>query len=68
MFFIVQSNSTKYNKPFKFISWLNFLVGHDILIPEIWGKIFTEWFKKCSDGYIFSNPAIHRMGNELSIL
>ena len=43
--------------------------------PEIWAKVFTDWFKKCSDGYIFSiwyklihlplplNPAIHRMGN-----
>ena len=26
-YFTFQSNSTKYNKPFKFISWLNFLEG-----------------------------------------
>ena len=43
-----------------------------------WDKIFTDWFKKCTDSYIilslyyiiklihFSlplNPALHRMGN-----
>ena len=40
-----------------------------------WVKIFTDWFKKCTDGYIFSlwyklihfslplTPALHRMGN-----
>ena len=33
------------------------------LSPEIWSKTFTDWFKKCSDGYSFSNPAIHSMGN-----
>ena len=25
-----------------------------ILSSEIWGKTFTDWFKTCSDGYIFS--------------
>ena len=33
--FIPQSNSTKYNKPFKFISWSNFLEGYHILSLEI---------------------------------
>ena len=45
-----------------------------------WGKIFTDWFKKCTDGYILSiwyklvhfslplTPALHRMGNNLSSL
>ena len=66
--FILQSNSTKYNKPFKFISWPNALERHHILIPEVWVKTFTDWFKKCSDGCIFSNPAIHRMGNAPNIL
>ena len=42
--------------------------GHHILSPEIWGKTFTDWFKKCSDGYIFSNPEIHRIGNTPNIL
>ena len=35
VYFILQSNSTKYNKPFKFSSWSNFLEGHHILSPEI---------------------------------
>ena len=38
IYFIFQSNSTKYNKPFKFISFsfsLDFLEGHHILSPEI---------------------------------
>ena len=47
IYFTFQSNSTKYNKPFKFISWSNFLEGHHILSREIWGKAFTGWFKKC---------------------
>ena len=45
-----QSNSTKYNKPFRFISWQNFLEEHHILSPDIWSKTFTDWCKKCSDG------------------
>ena len=35
IYFTLQSNSTKYNKPFKFISWPNFLEGHHVLSPEI---------------------------------
>ena len=62
IYFILQSNSSKYNKPFKFISWPNFLEGKHILCPEIWGKTFTDWFK------VGSNPAIHRIGNALNIL
>ena len=47
-----QSNSAKYNKPFKFISWPNFLEGHHVLSPDIWSKSFT-WFKKCFDGSLY---------------
>ena len=36
----LQSNSAKYNKPFKFISWLNIVEGHHILSPGVWGKTF----------------------------
>ena len=80
IYFTLQSNSTKYNKTFRLISCSNFLEGHHILSPEILGKTFTDWFKRCSDGYIFSvwyklihfflplNPAIHRMGNAPNIL
>ena len=53
IYFILQSNTTKYNKSFKFILFSfnsNFLEGHHILSPKIWGKTFTDWFKKCSDG------------------
>ena len=46
----------------------NFLEGHHTLSPEMWGKSFTDWFRKCSYGYIFSNPAMHRMGNVSNIL
>ena len=67
-YFILQSNSTKYNKPFKFISWPNVLEGHHILIPKIRSKTLTDWFKKLCDGYIFSNPVIHRIGNAPNIL
>ena len=68
IYFILQSNSSKYNKPFKSISWSNFLEGHHILSAEVWGNTFTDWFKKYFDGYIFSNADIHRMGNEPNIL
>ena len=57
------SNITKYSKPFKFIWWPKFLGGHHILSFEIWGNTFTDWFEKSSDGYIFTNPVIHRMGD-----
>ena len=50
IYFTLQSNSTKYNKPFELISWPNFFEEHHILSPDIWGKTFTDWFKKCSDG------------------
>ena len=33
----LQSNSAKYKKPLKFISRPNFLKGHHILSPDIWG-------------------------------
>ena len=67
IYFILQSNSTKYKKLSQFISQLNFLEGHHVLSPEIWNKIFTDWFKKCFDGYLFPNPTIHRMGNAPNI-
>ena len=68
IYFTLQSNSTKYKKHFKFILWSNFLDGHHILIPQIWGTTFTDRFKKCADGYIFSNTAINRKGNAPNIL
>ena len=40
IYFSLQSNSTRYNKPFKFISWLNFLEEHRILSSDILGKSF----------------------------
>ena len=67
-YFPIPSNSTKYSKTFKLIPLPNFLEGHYILGPEIWGKTFIYWFKKCSHGYIFSNHAIHRTGNAPIIL
>ena len=50
IYFILQSNSAKYNKPFKFISFPNFLEEHHVLSPDICSKTFTYWSKKCSDG------------------
>ena len=41
------SNKAKYNKPFKFTSWPNFL---ELLSPDIWGKSFCGWLEKCSAG------------------
>ena len=49
IYFTLQSNSTKYNKLFKFVPSLNFLEGHHILSLEIWGKTFPDCFMKCSD-------------------
>ena len=46
IYFTFQSNSAKYNKTFKFISWPNFLEGLHILTLDIWGKTFTDCFKK----------------------
>ena len=37
----LQSNSVKYNKPFKFVSRPNFLEGHHILSPDIWNNTFS---------------------------
>ena len=68
IYFAFQSNSTKQNKSFKFISWPNFLERHHILTPNIWGKTFTDWFIKCSDRYILSSPARRSMGNAPNIL
>ena len=68
IYFTLQSNSTKYSKPFKFTLWLNFPKGHYTLSPEIRAKTFTDLLEKCSDGYIFSNPVIHRMDNVPNIL
>ena len=41
----LQSNSAKYNKPFKFVSLLNFLEGHHILSLDIWSKTFSDWLE-----------------------
>ena len=45
IYFILQSNNTKYIKTFKFISWPNFMERYHNLSPDIWDKIFTDWFK-----------------------
>ena len=42
IYYSLQSNSAKYNKPFKFIPWPKFLEGHHILSPDIWGKTFFD--------------------------
>ena len=52
--FTLQNNNENYNKPFKFISWRNHTERNPVLSPKTWSKIFANWFKKCSDGYIFS--------------
>ena len=71
IYFIIQCNSTEYNKSFKFTSFsfnLNFLEGQHILNPEIWCPWnFSDWFKKGSDGYIFSHPSIYEMGSTPNI-
>ena len=41
----LQSNSAKYNKPFKFILWPNFLEGHHIFSPDVWSKTFSDWLE-----------------------
>ena len=38
----LQSNSTKYDNPMKFISWLHLLEKHHILSAKIWGKTFRK--------------------------
>ena len=52
IYFILRSNSTKQNK------------------PQSWnlGQNLYDWFQKWTDGYIFSNPTIHRIGNSANIL
>ena len=42
IYYSLQSNSAKYNKPFKFIPWPKFLEGHHILSSDIWGKTFFD--------------------------
>ena len=41
---------------------------HNHIFSLNYGVKLTNWFKKCFDGWIFSNPAIHRMGNATNIL
>ena len=71
IYFILQSNSSKYNKPLKFIS---FFIQFKLPRREPYsqfrklGKTFTDCFKKCSVEYIFSSTAIHRMGNVPNIV
>lgn len=45
--------STTYTKPFMPISWSNFIEEHHKFSSDIWDKIFTNWFTKCSDGQFF---------------
>ena len=63
----LQSDNTTH-KPFQFISWSNFIEWFQNLSPGVGGKVLTDLFIKCSDGYILLfalfffllNPAIHR--------
>ena len=50
IYIILQSKSTTYTKPFMPISWSNFIEEHHKFSSDIWDKIFTNWFTKCSDG------------------
>ena len=80
IYFSLHNNHESCNKPLKFISWTNHIEGNPVLSPKTWGKIFSNWLKKCSDGNIFSmwyklvhfslplSPAIHRTGNNLTTL
>ena len=80
IYFTLQNNNENLNRPFKFVTWTNHIDGNAALAPGDWGKIFTTWAKKCSDGYIFSiwyklihfslplSPALYRMGNTPSAL
>ena len=75
IYFTLQNRNENLNRPFKCVSWTNHIDGNIALTPGDWSKIFTNWAKKCSDGYIFSiwyklihfslplSPALHRMGN-----
>ena len=53
-YFTLQNNNENYSRPLKFVSWTSHTDGNPVFTPKTWGKIFTNWFKKCSDGYIFS--------------
>ena len=63
----LQSDNTT-QKPFQFISWSNFIEWFQNLSPGIRGKVWTDLFIKCSDGYILLlvlfffplNPSIYR--------
>ena len=67
IYFILQSNGTRYNKSFKFILF-SFNSDYLILSSEILGRTSTDRFEECSNGYIFSNPAIYRMGDVPNVL
>ena len=45
IYFTLQSNSAKIEQTFQ----IHFMAQH-ILSSDIWGKTFSDWFKKCSDG------------------
>ena len=80
IYFTLQNNNENLHRPFKFISWTNHIDRHPVFKPKDWDKMFTNWFKKCSDGCIFSIlykllhfslplcPAIQQMGNTPTIL
>ena len=66
IYFIFQSNSTKYNKPFKFISWSNFLEGHHILSPEIWLKLLLiDLTNALMDIYFLTLQCIERLAHQI---
>ena len=56
IYFILQSNSIKYNKSFKFPSWSNFLERQHILSPEIWSKLFSDWLRNALMDIYFLTP------------
>ena len=45
IYFTLQNNNEYYHRPFKFNSRTNHIQGNHVLSPEIWGKVFTDWFK-----------------------
>ena len=65
-FDLIVLNNNK--KPFKFISWPNFLEGHHIFSQERFdGYVFSVWYKLI-DFSLPLNPEIHRMDNAAKIL
>ena len=48
----LQSDNTKH-KSFQFIPWPNFIEEFQNLSSGIGGKVLTDSFINCSDGYIF---------------